>query len=97
MCRDIHGNYSNGQLGSRLGSFIHRSIPTEGTQYNTFIGRSGDGKRGATRESGTHYLGVSVTARETPGETDDRTDLRPTVGNMRSLATQARSGWNDHS
>ena len=60
---------------------MHRSISTE---YNTFIGRSGDGKRGrggATRESGTHY-GVSVTGSRTsglpvpPGETDDRTDLR---------------------
>ena len=53
MYRDIHDNYSNGQLGS----FMHRGISTE---YHTFIGRSGDGKRGrggATRESGTHYGG----------------------------------------
>ena len=54
-------NGSNGEgrakrLMVNLG-LSHRSISTE---YNTFIGRSGDGKRGrggATRESGTHYGG----------------------------------------
>jgi hypothetical protein len=33
-----------GWVGVLYSSFMHRSIPTEGTQYNTFIGRSGNGK-----------------------------------------------------